>query len=129
MSNLAQLQANNGKLNELLASLQGKATGSGGTNIETCTVAMENEIWGGANAVFTYYATTVENGQLTIVSSQYSEPFICAQGTLVAVNYGNSPLNEIETSGCEVINEEVAGQDIVAFVIPHGSETATITFM
>ena len=113
---------------QIASALEGKIAGGGGSSgssLPMCTVTIENEIWGGSNAIFTCYVNTIENGQLTVVSSQYSEPFSCAQGAIVIVTT-TGVLNDVEGFGCEFVGNSYGGT--VGIIIPHGSENATITF-
>lgn len=76
MSNKTQLQTNNGKLSELIQTLQTKGSGSGG-GVETCTVTV-----GGTLDPVT--ATVLDNGVIKSIATTSSpiENVVCG-GTVV----------------------------------------------
>lgn len=103
MSNKTQLQTNNTQLASLIQTLQGKAAGSGGASVETCTVTVNASALGMIG--YTRYSDgAIEACQYTMTTSDKSENLVFTNVVC------NSALTYLSTSYFMIFATTISGE-------------------
>lgn len=132
-----QLQTNNTRLASLIDTLKGKAAGSGGASVETCTVVINNEVVSSGGAIVCYGFTVFEDGKIGYVgydgealyeSTMTFTNVVC--GSAIFFGYSGYSMTGVEVNNMEAVSTSLGLASEQLFIAPTvAGTTGTISMV